>query len=101
LHADQGVLQVVRYIGEEARFEFIDILKRGHDAVNFLDERFRSQGQDSDNSPVIKSDRQMPEIALRKNFENIDYSKLITYELLDETDVKKELACAGGTCEIE
>jgi len=38
---------------------------------------------------------------LRKNFENIDYSKLVTYELRDETDVKKELACAAGTCEIE
>jgi len=38
---------------------------------------------------------------LRKNFENIDYSQLITYELRDETDLKTELACAGGTCEIE
>lgn len=31
---------------------------------------------------------------------NIDFSKIITYEKLDETEVKKELACAGGTCEI-
>lgn len=31
----------------------------------------------------------------------IDFSKLSLYELKDETDVKKELACAGGTCEIE
>lgn len=30
----------------------------------------------------------------------IDFSKLITYERQDETEVKKELACAGGTCEI-
>lgn len=35
-----------------------------------------------------------------KNFEHIDYSKIITYEKIDETDVKKELACAGGVCEI-
>jgi hypothetical protein len=31
---------------------------------------------------------------------NIDFSKIITYEKLDETEVKKELACAGGVCEI-
>lgn len=33
--------------------------------------------------------------------ENIDYSKLITYELQDETEMKRELACAGGTCELD
>ena len=31
---------------------------------------------------------------------NIDFSKIITYEKNDETEAKKELACAGGTCEI-
>jgi len=35
-----------------------------------------------------------------KKMEHIDYSKIITYEKIDETDVKKELACVGGTCEI-
>jgi len=34
-------------------------------------------------------------------FPSIDYSRLTAYELQDETEVKKELACAGGTCEIE
>ncbi len=38
---------------------------------------------------------------LYRTVENIDYSKLITYEQKDETDVKRELACAGGLCEIE
>lgn len=38
---------------------------------------------------------------LRKTVEGIDYSKLLTYEKRDETDLKKELACAGGLCEIE
>lgn len=37
---------------------------------------------------------------LIKRFENLDYSKLVTYELRDETEQAKELACAGGTCEI-
>lgn len=31
---------------------------------------------------------------------HVDFSKLVTYELEDATDLKKELACAGGTCEI-
>jgi len=35
-----------------------------------------------------------------KKLEHIDYSKIITYEKTDETDVKKELACVGGMCEI-
>ncbi len=37
---------------------------------------------------------------LVKAFENLDYSKLVTYELQDETEQAKELACAGNTCEI-
>lgn len=38
---------------------------------------------------------------LAANFPKIDYSKLITYERTDETEQARELACAGGTCEIE
>ncbi len=37
---------------------------------------------------------------LAKAFPKIDYSKLVIYERTDETEQKKELACAGGTCEI-
>jgi ribonucleoside-diphosphate reductase alpha chain len=37
---------------------------------------------------------------LAAKFPKIDYSKLIIYERTDETEQKKELACAGGTCEI-
>lgn len=37
---------------------------------------------------------------LASKFPNIDYSKLVIYERTDETEQKKELACAGGTCEI-
>lgn len=37
---------------------------------------------------------------LVKKFPQIDYSKLIIYERTDETEQAKELACAGGTCEI-
>lgn len=37
---------------------------------------------------------------LAENFPKMDYSKLVIYERTDETEQKKELACAGGTCEI-
>ncbi len=35
------------------------------------------------------------------SFPTVDYGRLIAYERQDETEVKKELACASGTCEIE
>jgi len=38
---------------------------------------------------------------LAANFPSIDYSKLVAYERSDETEQKKELACAGGMCEID
>ncbi len=34
-------------------------------------------------------------------FPEIDYSKLLAYERTDETEQKRELACAGGACELE
>jgi ribonucleoside-triphosphate reductase (thioredoxin) len=38
---------------------------------------------------------------LIKRFKDLDFSKIMTYEITDETEVKKELACAGGVCEVE
>ncbi len=35
------------------------------------------------------------------NFPDIDYSKIVTYEHVDETEQKQELACAGGVCDID
>jgi len=37
---------------------------------------------------------------LMKKFPIIDYSKIITYEKQDETEVKRELACVSGVCDI-
>ena len=34
-------------------------------------------------------------------FKDLDFSKIVIYEKLDETDVKAEAACAGGNCEVE
>lgn len=38
---------------------------------------------------------------LLSKFKDLDFSKIVIYEKLDETDVKSELACAGGKCEVE
>lgn len=38
--------------------------------------------------------------SMLKHFEGIDFSKIVTYEKEDETEVKKELACVAGICEI-
>lgn len=37
---------------------------------------------------------------LAERLKYIDYSKIITYEKKDELDIKKELACVAGVCEI-
>lgn len=37
---------------------------------------------------------------LSKKLENIDYSQIIAYEKADDLDVKKELACVAGSCEV-
>ena len=37
---------------------------------------------------------------LVKNMPDFDFSKIVTYELRDETEVKKELACVAGVCDI-
>ncbi|MEK7641783.1 MAG: ATP cone domain-containing protein [Patescibacteria group bacterium] len=37
---------------------------------------------------------------LAKKLEHVDYSKITTYEKQNETDLKKELACVSGVCEI-
>jgi len=38
---------------------------------------------------------------LMSTFPVIDYAKLVTYELVDETEQKKEMACVGNVCEID
>ncbi len=39
-------------------------------------------------------------LELSERMKHIDYSKIVTYEKTDELDLKKELACVGGVCEI-
>lgn len=35
-----------------------------------------------------------------KSFPTVDYAKLMQYERVDETELKKELACVAGACDI-
>ncbi len=35
-----------------------------------------------------------------RSFGHLDFSKIVTYEKEDETEVKKELACVAGLCEV-
>jgi len=35
-----------------------------------------------------------------KRTEDLDFSKIVTYEKVDETEIKKELACVAGLCEV-
>ncbi len=37
---------------------------------------------------------------MKKRLGELDFSKIVTYERDDETEVKRELACVGGLCEI-
>ncbi len=37
---------------------------------------------------------------LLKQVSHIDFSKIVTYEKDDETEIKKELACVAGVCEV-
>ena len=37
---------------------------------------------------------------MKKRLGDLDFSKIVTYERDDETEVKRELACVGGLCEI-
>lgn len=37
---------------------------------------------------------------LVKKMPDFDFSKIVTYELRDETEVKRELACVSGVCDI-
>jgi ribonucleoside-diphosphate reductase alpha chain len=37
---------------------------------------------------------------LTKKFKHVDFSHIVIFEATDNTEVKKELACVGGACEV-
>lgn len=50
-------------------------------------------------APYEEIDEKHYELLLQK-FKNMDFAQIVSYEKYDETEVKKELACAGGACEL-
>ncbi len=38
---------------------------------------------------------------LMTHFKYVDFAKIVTYEAEDETEVKNELACVAGVCEVQ
>ena len=38
--------------------------------------------------------------AMLAKVSHLDFSKIITYEVEDETEMKRELACVSGVCDI-
>lgn len=38
--------------------------------------------------------------SMLKSVSHLDFSKIVTYEIDDETELKKELACVAGVCDI-
>lgn len=56
-------------------------------------------GQVHQLSPYEEIDKERYESLVEK-YKNVDYSKLMTYELKDETEQAREVACAGNSCEI-
>jgi ribonucleoside-diphosphate reductase alpha chain len=51
-------------------------------------------------APYEEIDKERYE-ALLQRFDKVDFSHLVLYERTDETEVKRELACVGGACELE
>lgn len=37
---------------------------------------------------------------LLEQFKDMDFAQIVSYEKFDETEAKKELACSGGSCEL-
>ena len=50
-------------------------------------------------APYEEINKEKYELML-KNVAHLDFSKIVTYEIEDETEVKKELACVAGVCDI-
>ncbi len=50
-------------------------------------------------APYEEIDEQRYE-EMKQKFMGIDFAKIVTYEAEDETEMKRELACTSGTCEL-
>lgn len=86
-------------VGEDEWIAVVDWLQKNWDIIGGLsflprfDHVYRL-------APYESIDKKRYE-EMKAAFPEIDYSKLVVYETSDETEQKRELACAGGVCEIE
>jgi len=85
-------------IGDEEWIGVANWVYQNWDIINGLSFLPRS-GHNYPLAPYESIDKAHYE-SLKEKMRNIDFSKIITYEKQDETEAKKELACAGGVCEI-
>jgi hypothetical protein len=50
-------------------------------------------------APYEEIDEQRYE-TMKQKFVGIDFAKIVSYEAEDETEMKRELACTSGSCEL-
>lgn len=86
-------------VGEDEWISVVDWVQKNWDIIGGLSflPRFDHVYQLAPYETITKKqyDKMMTKLPV------IDYSKLLAYEHADETEHKRELACAGGTCEID
>jgi len=85
-------------VGEEEWIQVADWLYKNWDMIGGLSFLPR------DNhvyqlAPYEECDKATYEALLEK-YQDLDFSKIVTYEKIDETELKRELACVAGVCEI-
>ncbi len=86
-------------VGEDEWISVVDWIQKNWDIIGGLSflPRFDHVYQLAPYEEIDKKRYQ----ELAAAFPVIDYSKLLTYELTDGTEQKKELACVGGLCEVD
>jgi ribonucleoside-diphosphate reductase alpha chain len=86
-------------VGEDEWISVVDWVQKNWDIIGGLSflPRFDHVYQLAPYETITK--KQYDE--MMADLPTVDYSKLLAYEHTDETEQKRELACAGGTCEID
>ncbi len=86
-------------VGEDEWISVVDWVQKNWDIVGGLS--FLPRSNHVYRLPPYETITKEEYEARMSRFPRIDYSKLMAYERHDESDMKRELACAGGSCEIE
>ncbi len=89
---------VTVYVGEQEWFEVGNWVYKNWDIVGGISFLPRSNHAYA-LAPYQEITKEEYEAA-RANFPQLDFSDLVLYEKSDETENKREIACAGGACEL-